>query len=57
MSDADAACYQGRYSDLKGVNAKEHFRLTGEQQGRLETCARDLTDYEALTYLHTFPEL
>lgn len=57
MSDADAACYQSRYSDLKNVPAKEHFRLTGEQQGRLETCARELTEYEALTYLHTFPEL
>jgi hypothetical protein len=31
MSDADAACYQSRYSDLKAVPAKEHFRLTGEQ--------------------------
>jgi len=57
MSDSDAACYSSRYSDLAGKNAKDHFRLHGDQEGRLETCARDLTDYESLTYLHTFPEL
>ena len=26
-------------------------------EGRLATCARDLTDYEAQEYLNTFPEL
>jgi len=57
MTDADAACYASRYSDLKDKPAKEHFRLKGENEGRLSTCARDLSDYEALTYLHTFPEL
>lgn len=57
MKDADAACYSSRYSDLKDKPAKEHFKLVGDEQGRLDTCARDLTEYEALTYLHTFPEL
>jgi len=57
MTDADAACYNSRYSDLKGSNAKEHFKLTGANQGRLSTCARNLSEYEALHYLHTFPEL
>lgn len=57
MSDADAACYASRYSDLKEKNAKEHFRLKGENEGRLPTCARELTDYESMSYLHTFPEL
>lgn len=57
MTDADAACYAGRYSDLKDKPSKEHFRLVGDAQGRLETCARQLSDYEAKTYLETFPEL
>jgi hypothetical protein len=56
MSDADQQCYASRYEDVK-TNAKEHFKLTGDAQGRLGTCARDLSDYEALTYLHSFPEL
>lgn len=30
MTDADAACYSSRYSDLADKPAKEHFRLTGE---------------------------
>jgi len=57
MTESDQACYSSRYSDLKGKNAKEHFRVTGDLQGRLDTCARDLSDYEAKTYLLTFPEL
>jgi len=57
MTDNDAACYSSRYSDLKGKNAKEHFKITGDKQGRLETCARELSDYEALSYLNMFPEL
>jgi hypothetical protein len=62
MTDADVACYVARYKDVlldgSGVKGgKDHFKKTGNQQGRLPTCARDLTDYEAGTYLHTFPEL
>jgi hypothetical protein len=47
MSESDAACYASRYSDLKGKQAKEHFRTVGDLQGRLETCARELSEYEA----------
>jgi len=57
MTDADIACYSSRYSDIKDKKPKDHYRTTGDIQGRLGTCARDLTDYEALMYLHTFPEL
>lgn len=57
MTESDAACYSSRYSDLDGKPAKEHFKLIGQEQGRLPHCARELTDYEALTYLHAFPEL
>jgi len=57
MTEADQACYASRYTDLKDKPAKEHFKLIGSEQGRLSTCARSLTDFEALRYLHTFPEL
>jgi len=30
MTDADVACYSGRYSDLKDKPAREHFRLIGD---------------------------
>lgn len=57
MTDGDAMCYGTRYNDLKDKPAREHFKLTGQAQGRLATCARRLSNYEAETYLHTFPEL
>jgi hypothetical protein len=57
MTDGDAMCYGTRYTDLKDKPAREHFKLTGQAQGRLATCARRLSNYEAETYLHTFPEL
>jgi hypothetical protein len=44
MNDADAACYTSRYSDLKDKPARDHFRLIGDKEGRLETCARELSD-------------
>ena len=31
MTDSDAKCYAGRYSDLGGKPAKEHFRLVGDE--------------------------
>ena len=34
-----------------------HYATVGVAQGRLGTCAKELTDYEAQTYLETFPEL
>jgi hypothetical protein len=34
-----------------------HYATVGVAQGRLATCAKQLTDYEAQTYLETFPEL
>ena len=30
MTDADAACYAGRYSDIGVTPAKEHFRKIGD---------------------------
>jgi hypothetical protein len=57
MTDADQACYASRYSDIGSKTGKEHFKVIGNQQGRLGTCARSLTKYEAEEYLKAFPEL
>ena len=47
MSDYDVECYAHRYSDLEGMEPREHFISIGKKQGRLGTCGRNLTDYEA----------
>ena len=57
MTEGDAMCYGTRYNDIKDQPARDHFRQVGDAQGRLSTCSRYLTDYEALTYLQSFPEL
>jgi hypothetical protein len=57
LSDNDARCYAARFSDLKGNSGLTHYATVGVPQGRLGTCAKDLTDYEAQTYLENFPEL
>jgi hypothetical protein len=57
LSDNDARCYAARFSDLKGNSGLTHYATVGVPQGRLGTCAKDLTDYEAETYLENFPEL
>ena len=57
LSDNDARCYAARFSDLKGNSGLTHYATVGVPQGRLGTCAKQLTDYEAQTYLETFPEL
>jgi len=57
LSDNDARCYAARFSDLKGNSGLTHYATVGVPQGRLGTCAKALTDYEAQTYLESFPEL
>ena len=47
LSDNDQRCYSSRFSDLKGANALTHYATVGVNQGRLGTCAKSLTDYEA----------
>lgn len=47
LSENDARCYAARYSDLKGASALTHYATIGVPQGRLGTCAKSLTDYEA----------
>jgi hypothetical protein len=57
LTDNDQRCYAARFSDLKGAASLTHYATVGVAQGRLGTCAKQLTDYEAQTYLETFPEL
>jgi len=57
LSDNNARCYAARYSDLKGAASLTHYATVGVSQGRLGNCAKELTNYEAQTYLETFPEL
>jgi hypothetical protein len=57
LSDNDQRCYAARFSDLKGAAPLTHYATVGVAQGRLGTCAKELTDYEAQTYLETFPAL
>jgi hypothetical protein len=57
LNDNDARSYAARYGDLKGTAPLTHYATVGVAQGRLGQCAKSLTDYEAQTYLETFPEL
>lgn len=57
MNEMDVACYEKRYTDLNGMGAKEHFQGIGHYQGRNPTCARNLTTYEAESYLDRNPDL
>ena len=58
LNDDDARCYSARYQDIDALlDPKAHFSSTGIQQGRLGTCAKRLTDYEALRYLQQNAEV
>jgi hypothetical protein len=39
MTDDDVKCYESRYQDLAGLDAKSHFSKFGSPQGRLSSCA------------------
>jgi hypothetical protein len=47
MSDDEAHCYAQRYTDLAGVEPREHFFLVGKAQSRIKTCEQNLTDIQA----------
>ena len=57
MNDDDVKCYEGRYSDLNGKDGRTHFTTVGQEQGRLPTCAKNLSDFEAQKYLDRNPDL
>lgn len=58
LNDEDAKCYSSRYQDIDAMlDPKTHYSTVGIQQGRLGTCAKRLTDYEAQRYLNENPDL
>lgn len=50
LNQQEKGCYNSRYEDVKG-DANTHFQTKGAVEGRTATCARSLSDYEALFYL------
>lgn len=52
----NAACYKARYADVTG-DASYHYMSTGEKEGRLFTCGKNMTYLEAESYLWTYPSL
>jgi len=57
MTAADEKCYEARYGDLNGVAGRRHYQDVGSAQGRLQTCAANLTDYQTQRYLDGYPDL
>jgi len=56
MSDADVACYTGKYSDVTG-DARQHYMNVGQAEGRNPNCANNITDYAAQKYIDRNPDL
>lgn len=57
MTEGDEKCYEVRYGDLHGKHGREHFQDVGSDQGRLRTCALNLTDYQTQRYIDNNPDL
>lgn len=64
MSDAEAADYMKRYPDVaavKGYNnilgAKQHWKETGQKEGRTKAVYGDLDLESAKCYVNRFPDL
>lgn len=58
MTKADEECYSKRYGDIpKTMTGRMHYQEIGSDQGRLPSCARNLTEYEAQRYIDNSPVL
>ena len=58
LNEEDASCYSARYQDIDALlDPESQFATIGLQQGRLGTCAKRLTKYEAQRYLDKNPEI
>jgi len=58
MTKADEECYTKRYGDIpKNMTGRMHYQEVGSDQGRLPSCARNLTEYEAQRYIDNSPVL
>ena len=51
MTQEEQDCYSQRYSDVGSCDPREHYVIIGKDQGRLKTCAKELTNIEANTYV------
>ena len=56
MKKADRKCYKNRYTDVTKA-PRRHFSEIGFDEGRLNTCGKNLTDVEAQIYIDRFPKL
>lgn len=57
MNDDDEKCYTKRYSDVGVQDPREHFTMVGRDQGRLSTCANNLTDIQTQRMIDRYPFL
>ena len=57
MTAADDKCYEERFKDLNGTKALKHFKDIGQAEHRHNTCAKNLSDFEAISYLMEYPDL
>jgi hypothetical protein len=57
MTEADEKCYEARYGDLHGAPGRRHFQDVGSAEGRLPTCATNMTSYQTQRYLDEYPDL
>lgn len=57
MSAKDGKCYKDRYNDLNDMSPYKHYVTVGKGQGRLSTCASNLTDFQLQYYMQSYPDL
>ena len=57
MNKKDMKCYSDRYSDLNGQDERDHYTMIGRDEGRLPTCAMNLTDIESQRYIDRYPDI
>jgi len=51
MSDADVKAYEGKFTDLDGMDGRRHFMEIGQDEGRWNHAAKNLTETMAQRYL------
>jgi hypothetical protein len=57
MTTEDVTCYTTEYSDLNGTDARKHYVTKGRDEGRQQHCAKNLTEYETITYITEYVEI
>ena len=60
MTNTDTQCYKERYADVtveSQADIQNHYNTEGKLQGRLNTCANNITNYQAEFLLEKTPAL